>query len=56
MRRRKNVPFAEILNQLDSKYHNFDGEGFEEEENYDYMDGSSIIQPKMYQADPLVDK
>ena len=51
MKKRKNVPFAKILDSLDSKYHNFDGDGVEEE-HYDYMEGSAEKSIKLYQADP----
>ncbi len=51
-KRKKNVPFADILNQLDRKYHNFDGDGERFEEDYDYMEGSQMPQEKLYQADP----
>lgn len=51
MKKRKNVPFAAILNQLDRKYHNFDGDG--QEEDYDYMEGGNApTQARLYQADP----
>jgi hypothetical protein len=50
MKKKKNVSFAKILNQLDSKYHNFDGEGYEEA--YDYIEGNQAPQEKVYQADP----
>jgi len=54
MKKRKNVPFSKILDSLDNKYHNFDGEGYEEE-HYDYADGSShesTASVKLYKADP----
>lgn len=50
MKRRKNVPFAKILDSLDSKYHNFDGSG--NEELYDYAEGDQGSEVKLYQADP----
>lgn len=51
MKKRKNTAFADILNKLDSKYHNFDGTGYDEE--YDYMDGGGEpSSAKLYQADP----
>lgn len=50
-KRRKNSPFARVLNELEGKYLNFDGDGYEE--YYDYADGdSSKESPKLYQADP----
>ena len=51
MKKKKNVPFAKILDSLDSKYHNFDGDGIEEE-HYDYMEGGAEKSIKLYQADP----
>lgn len=51
MKRRKNMPFAKILDSLDSKYHNFDGDGYEEE-HYDYIEGGEERSVKLYQADP----
>lgn len=51
-RRKKNVPFADILNKLDSKYHNFDGDGADYDEAYDYMEGNGTPEEKLYQADP----
>lgn len=51
MKKRKK-PFQRVLDELEQKHLNFDGEGFEEE-FYDYADGS-IEEPsvKLYQADP----
>lgn len=52
---KKNTPFKRVLDELERKHLNFDGEGFTEE-YHDYMDGSSNATPtggtKLYQADP----
>lgn len=51
--RKNNTPFKRVLDELERKHLNFDGEGYEEE-YHDYMDGTT--QPaestKLYQADP----
>jgi hypothetical protein len=49
---RKKTPFKSVLDHLEKKYSNFDGDAYEGE-IYDYAEGSeSVSQPKMYQADP----
>lgn len=48
--RSKNSPFAKLLDNLETKYLNFDGDGYEE--HYDYADGGASESPKLYQADP----
>lgn len=54
---KKNTPFKRVLDELERKHLNFDGEGFTEE-YHDYMDGSEAtphtgsMTTKLYQADP----
>ncbi len=53
------IPFAEVLNHLDRKYHNFDGTGYYEP-YYDYIEGAPDESSnakgsqgtKVFQADP----
>lgn len=50
---KEHTPFKRVLDKLEKKHFNFEGEGYEEDEHHDYMDGSRAGQPvKMYQADP----
>lgn len=46
---KRKKPFAAILDQLESKYHNFDGGNGE---LYDYAEGAPESEVKLYQADP----
>lgn len=48
---RKSTPFSRVLNNLDSKYSNFDGDGYDEP-YYDYIEGAPQENVKVYQADP----
>lgn len=49
---KKHSPFKQVLDELERKHLNFDGEGYEEV-YHDYMDGASQEPAnKLYQADP----
>jgi len=50
--RKSNTPFKRVLDDLERKHLNFDGEGYEEE-HYDYIDGKPKEEvAKLYQSDP----
>lgn len=51
MKQQKRTPFARVLNEVERKYSNFDGEGYEEP-YYDYIEGAPEENAKVYQADP----
>ncbi len=52
MNNRKRTPFARVLDEVERKYSNFDGDGYEEP-YYDYIEGAPEEHPaKVYQADP----
>lgn len=48
---KKRTPFSSVLNQVERKYSNFDGDGYSEP-FYDYADGSDDQGSQIYQADP----
>src|SRR3990167_4144949 len=48
---KKSTPFSRVLDNLDKKYSNFDGDGYEEP-YYDYIEGAPQENVKIYQADP----
>jgi|GEM_PF-4733867 len=50
-RQNQNVPFAKVLNDLERKYSNFDGDGYEEP-YYDYVEGAPEENVRLFQADP----
>ncbi len=45
------MPFEQILNDLERKYSNFDGDGYQEP-RYDYIEGAPEENQRLYQADP----
>lgn len=50
-RKNQNAPFAKVLNDLERKYSNFDGDGYEEP-YYDYVEGAPEENSRVFQADP----
>lgn len=48
---KKQTPFKQVLDSLDKKYSNFDGDGFDEP-LYDYIEGAPEENVRLYQADP----
>lgn len=57
--KKRQKPFKSVLDALERKHLNFDGEGFDDdhydyaEGDYDYMEGNKRGEPvKLYQADP----
>lgn len=51
MKRNKRTPFERVLSDIEKKYSNFDGDGYEEP-YYDYIEGAPAQNVKVYQADP----
>ncbi|MFN6075715.1 MAG: hypothetical protein ACK46Y_09115 [Fluviicola sp.] len=49
---RKKTPFKSVLDHLEKKYSNFDGDAYEGEIYHNAEGSESVSQPKMYQADP----
>ncbi len=45
------TPFSRVLDEIDRKYSNFDGDGYQQP-YYDYAEGSEEEAQKLYQADP----
>lgn len=52
---RRITPFERVLNEVEGRYHNFDGGGYDDYElEYDYADGTEAEaeKVKLFQADP----
>lgn len=45
------TPFSKVLDEIDRKYSNFDGDGYQQP-YYDYAEGIQDEPSKLYQADP----
>ena len=49
--RNHNVPFSQVLSDLERKYLSFDGSGYDQP-HFDYVDGGPEDTARIYQADP----